>query len=86
MATPRSSSAKSYRPSDKSRDFLNLYAADAALIDTGATRTSVSVDIIHQLDVSPIRQEKTEIGNTLHDVNVYNVKIMLSSELTGRRT
>lgn len=27
-----------------SPDFLNLYAADAALIDTGATRTSVSMD------------------------------------------
>jgi len=64
-----------------SPDFLNLYAADVALIDTGATRTSVSMDIIHQLGVLPMRQEKIEIGNTLHDVNVYNVKIMLSPEL-----
>ena len=38
-------------------------------------------DIINQLDVLPIRQEKIGIGNTLHDVNVYNVKIMLSPEL-----
>ena len=64
-----------------SPDFLNLYAADAALIDTGATRTSVSMDIIRQLCVPPIRQELIEIGNALHDVNVYNIKMMLSPEL-----
>ena len=28
-----------------SEDYCNVYAADAALIDTGATRTSVSMDI-----------------------------------------
>ncbi len=64
-----------------SEDYLNLFAADAALIDTGATRTSVSMDIIRQLGVSPKRQELIEIGNKLHDVNVYNVKMMLSPEL-----
>ena len=64
-----------------SEDYLNLYAADAALIDTGATRTSVSMDIIDQLGVSPNRQELIEIGNKLHDVNVYTIKIMLSPEL-----
>lgn len=56
-----------------SEDYLNLYAADAALIDTGATRTSVSMDIIRQLNVPAKRQELIEIGNKLHDVNVYNV-------------
>ncbi|MBR6031709.1 MAG: retroviral-like aspartic protease family protein [Bacteroidaceae bacterium] len=64
-----------------SEDYLNLYAADAALIDTGATRTSVSMDIIRQLNVPSSRQELIEIGNKLHDVNVYNVKMMLSPEL-----
>ena len=64
-----------------SRDYFNLFAADAALIDTGATRTSVSMDIIQQLGVSPNRQELIEIGNKLHDVNVYSIKIMLSPEL-----
>ena len=64
-----------------SEDYLNLYAADAALIDTGATRTSVSMDIIDQLGVSPNRQELIEIGNKLHDVNVYTIKIMHSPEL-----
>ena len=64
-----------------SEDYLNLYAADAALIDTGATRTSVSMDIIRQLGVSPKRQELIEIGNKLHDVDVYTIKIMLSPEL-----
>ena len=55
--------------------------ADAALIDTGATRTSVSMDIISQLAVAPKRQELIEIGNKLHDVNVYGVKMMLSPDL-----
>ncbi len=64
-----------------SEDYLCLYAADAALIDTGATRTSVSMDIISQLGVSPKRQELIEIGNKLHDVDVYAIKIMLSPEL-----
>ena len=64
-----------------SKDYLNLFTADAALIDTGATRTSVSIDIIRQLDVPAKRQELIEIGNKLHDVNVYNVKMMLSPEL-----
>ena len=64
-----------------SEDYLCLYAADAALIDTGTTRTSVSMDIISQLGVSPKRQELIEIGNKLHDVDVYAIKIMLSPEL-----
>lgn len=64
-----------------SKDFLNLYPADAALIDTGATRTSVSMDIIQQLGVPPKHQELIEIGNELHDVYVYNVKMMLSPDL-----
>ena len=64
-----------------SKDFLNLFPADAALIDTGATRTSVSMDIIQQLGVLPKHQELIEIGNELHDVNVYNVKMMLSPDL-----
>ena len=64
-----------------SEDYLNLYAADAALIDTGATRTSVSMDIIRQLGVFPKHQELIEIGNKLHDVDVYTIKIMLSPEL-----
>ena len=64
-----------------SEDYLCLYAADAAIIDTGATRTSVSMDIISQLGVSPKRQELIEIGNKLHDVDVYAIKIMLSPEL-----
>ena len=64
-----------------SGDYLNLYVADAALIDTGATRTSVSMDIIRQLDIAPKRQELIEIGNRLHDVDVYGVKIMLSQDL-----
>ena len=64
-----------------SEDYLQLFAADAALIDTGATRTSVSMDIIKELGVAPKRQELIEIGNKLHDVNVYSVKIMLSPEL-----
>jgi len=64
-----------------SGDYLNVFAADAALIDTGATRTSVSMDIIRQLGVSSKRQELIEIGNTLNDVDVFNVKMMLSPEL-----
>ena len=64
-----------------SEDYLCLYAADAALIDAGATRTSVSMDIISQLGVSPKRQELIEIGNKLHDGDVYAIKIMLSPEL-----
>ncbi len=64
-----------------SGNYLNLYAADAALIDTGATRTSVSMDIIDQLAVMSKRLELIEIGNKLHDVGVYGIKIMLSPEL-----
>ena len=64
-----------------SEDYLNVYAADAALIDTGATRTSVSMDIIRQLGVAPKRQKLIEIGNQLHDVDVYTIKMMLSPEL-----
>ena len=64
-----------------SEDYLNLFSADAALIDTGATRTSVSMDIIRQLGLPSKRQELIEIGNKLHDVNVYSVKMMLSPEL-----
>ena len=64
-----------------SEDYCNVYAADAALIDTGSTRTSVSMDIIRQLEVIPKQQEIIEIGNKLHDVDVYGVKIMLSPEL-----
>ena len=64
-----------------SKDYLELYTVDAALIDTGATRTSVSMDIIHQLNVLPKRQELIEIGNKLHDVDVYNIKLMLSPDL-----
>ena len=57
-----------------SEDYLNLYAADAALIDTGATRTSVSMDIIGQLGVSPKRQELIEIGNKLF-VSTYMLQL-----------
>ena len=64
-----------------SKDFLNLFAVDDALIDTGATRTSVSMDIIRELGVSAKQQELIEIGNELHDVNVNNVKMMLSPDL-----
>ncbi|MBQ8969597.1 MAG: hypothetical protein IJ064_07700 [Bacteroidaceae bacterium] len=64
-----------------SGDYLELYAADAALIDTGATRTSVSMDIIRQLGVPPKGRELIEIGNELHNVDVFTVKIMLSPEL-----
>ena len=64
-----------------STDYSNLFAADAALIDTGATRTSVSIDIIHQLNIPAKRQELIEIGNELHNVEVFNVKIMLSADL-----
>ena len=64
-----------------STDYLNVFAADAALIDTGATRTSVSMDIIRQLGISPKGRELIEIGNALHDVCVYNIKMMLSPEL-----
>lgn len=64
-----------------SKDYIELYTVDAALIDTGATRTSVSMDIIRQLNVASKRQELIEIGNELHDVDVYNIKMMLSPEL-----
>ena len=64
-----------------SEDYLNLFSADAALIDTGATRTSVSMDIIRQLGLPSKRQELIEIGNQLHDVDVYTIKMMLSPEL-----
>ena len=39
------------------------------------------MDIIKELGVAPKRQELIEIGNKLHDVNVYSLKIMLSPEL-----
>ena len=41
----------------------------------------MSMDIIGQLGVTPKRQELIEIGNKLHDVDVYTLKIMLSPEL-----
>ena len=63
------------------KDYTNLFIADAALIDTGATRTSVSLDIIDQLSSKPKRKELIEIGNILHDVDVYEVKLMLSPDL-----
>ncbi|MBQ7442275.1 MAG: hypothetical protein IJS59_00195 [Bacteroidaceae bacterium] len=64
-----------------STDYTNLFAADAALIDTGATRTSVSIDIIRQLEIPAKRQELIEIGNELHNVEVFNLKMMLSPDL-----
>ena len=54
-----------------SEDYLNLYAADAALIDTGATRTSVSMDIIDQLGVSPNRRFNLHLRQLL-DIKTIN--------------
>ncbi|MBR1521359.1 MAG: hypothetical protein IJ635_09000 [Bacteroidaceae bacterium] len=64
-----------------SEDYENLFVADAALIDTGATRTAVGLDVIHALGVKSKWQERIEIGNELCDVDVYEVKIMLTPDL-----
>ena len=64
-----------------SQDYSTLFVADDALIDTGATRTSVSMDIISQLRLQPKRQELIEIGNQLHDVGVFGIKMMLTPEV-----
>ncbi|MDE7117893.1 MAG: hypothetical protein K2O61_04535 [Bacteroidaceae bacterium] len=64
-----------------SHDFQNLHVADAALIDTGATRTAVSMDILRELKCQPKREELIEIGNKLNTVGVYDVRLMLTPDL-----